>query len=74
MALAVSLLHCLVDRTASGMACRVEPCVYLLKALLMYDIVFYSGKVMGELRIQLYRLSTMCTITVKMAVQHFYWL
>lgn len=49
-------------------------CIPFEGSMLMYDIVFYSGKVMGELRIQLYRLSTMCTITVKMAVQHFYWL
>lgn len=34
-------------------------CIPFEGSMLMYDRVFYSGKVMGELRIQLYRLSTM---------------
>lgn len=41
-------------------------CTFFEGCILMYDIVFYSGKVMGELRIQLYRLSRMS--------DHNYWL
>lgn len=39
-------------------------CIPFEGSMLMYDRVFYSGKVMGELRIQLYRLSTISAIII----------
>lgn len=60
--LPVSLLHCLVDRTTSGVACRVEPGLrfWRLYVNVWRGVLFWEGYGWAEL----YRLSRMSAITI----------